>query len=308
VVRKTEVKEKIRGIYKIKNITNNKVYIGSSVNIHKRWEEHKTKLRNNKHHSYKLQRAWNKYGQDNFIFETIDIFNGEIKELRELEQDYLDLFKSYDFKYGYNVSESSITPNPQPPTEYKDIVDGKFLISKEEFDEVIYYLCNTKIPIPKILEITGVQYRTIYQIYFKENYTNVVKDMKFLQRTNSGEEQWKSILTEVNVLEIISMLLDKKFMIDIARKYSVNTSTIWDIYNYKTWNSLTKNIIFPEYLKASGRYFKPIEQYDLENNYISTFESAREAERVTGIGYKMISRVCKGERLYTHGFIWKFVS
>ena len=42
-------------------------------------------------------------------------------------------------------------------------------------------------------------------------------------------------------------------------------------------------------------------------NYIATYESAREAERQTGIGYKMISRVCRGERPHTHGYIFKFV-
>ena len=53
---------------------------------------------------------------------------------------------------------------------------------------------------------------------------------------------------------------------------------------------------------------KSVSQYDLEGNFIATFESAREAERVTGVGYKMISRVCNGNRPYTHGFIWEFAS
>jgi len=300
-------KEKICGIYKIQNINNGKLYIGSSVNIHKRWDEHKTALRKSRHHSYKMQRAWDKYGEVNFKFEVIEVFVGETKELRKLEQYYLDFFKSYDFNYGYNVSESSISSTPLP-TVYEDIVNGKFLISKEEFDEVIYYLCNTKLPIPKVSEFTGVHYRTIYQIYFKQNYTNVVKDMDFIHRQKGGEDCNNSILTEVEIPEIINLLLNKMFMVDIARKYNVNISTIWDIYNYKTWKTFTENIVFPKYKKASGRSFKQIIQYDLENNYIATFESAREAERITGIGYKMISRVCKGERPYTHGFIWKFAS
>ena len=51
---------------------------------------------------------------------------------------------------------------------------------------------------------------------------------------------------------------------------------------------------------------KPIVQYDLQMNYIAEYESAHEAERKTGIGYKMISRVCNGKRPYTHGFIFQF--
>ena len=33
----------------IKNLSNNKIYIGQSVNINKRWNDHKSKLENNKH-------------------------------------------------------------------------------------------------------------------------------------------------------------------------------------------------------------------------------------------------------------------
>ena len=51
---------------------------------------------------------------------------------------------------------------------------------------------------------------------------------------------------------------------------------------------------------------KPVSQYDLQNNFIATYKSAREAEKETGVGYKMISRVCNGGRPYTHGYIFKF--
>jgi len=47
--------DKIIGIYKITNTKNNKVYIGESNNIYKRWKEHIDDLNNNKHHSKKLQ-------------------------------------------------------------------------------------------------------------------------------------------------------------------------------------------------------------------------------------------------------------
>lgn len=51
---------------------------------------------------------------------------------------------------------------------------------------------------------------------------------------------------------------------------------------------------------------KTILQYDLDNNFIAEYNSAREGERQTGIGYKMISRVCNGGRPHTHGYIFKF--
>jgi predicted GIY-YIG superfamily endonuclease len=43
------MKEKISGIYKITNLLNGKMYIGSAVNVRKRWHQHRHGLRCNKH-------------------------------------------------------------------------------------------------------------------------------------------------------------------------------------------------------------------------------------------------------------------
>ena len=43
------------GIYKITNIKNGKIYVGSSKDIEKRWKEHLYKLKYGVHHSVKLQ-------------------------------------------------------------------------------------------------------------------------------------------------------------------------------------------------------------------------------------------------------------
>ena len=56
------------------------------------------------------------------------------------------------------------------------------------------------------------------------------------------------------------------------------------------------------------QFMKPIIQYDLNMNFIAEYESAREAESATGIGYRMISRVCRHQRANTHGFIFRFKS
>jgi group I intron endonuclease len=90
------------GIYLIKNIENKKVYIGSAVNIDKRWKKHKADLEKGKHHSCLLQRAWNKYGEQSFKFEIIEeVLNPE--HLLSYEQVYLDYYKSYENDKGYNI-------------------------------------------------------------------------------------------------------------------------------------------------------------------------------------------------------------
>lgn len=60
------------GTYRIINVINGKCYYGSSINIHKRFIQHKSNLRNNKHHCKSLQNAWNKYTVNGFVFEVIE--------------------------------------------------------------------------------------------------------------------------------------------------------------------------------------------------------------------------------------------
>lgn len=76
------------GIYKIKSISTNRVYIGSAVNITRRWNRHKRDLSKNKHHSIFLQRHYNKYGIEDLEFSIIKYCNK--KSLLVEEQFYLD--------------------------------------------------------------------------------------------------------------------------------------------------------------------------------------------------------------------------
>lgn len=90
------------GVYKIVNKRNGKYYVGSSVEIEKRFWRHKKELINGKHHCDYLQRAWNKYGEENFSFEIVHECATE-EEARELEQHYLDT----EYSVLYNTSKLS---------------------------------------------------------------------------------------------------------------------------------------------------------------------------------------------------------
>src|SRR5690349_13606447 len=85
---------KRKGIYIIKNILNNKCYFGSTTNsFQRRFKAHKSQLNRGIHHSSKLQRAWDKYGESNFIFLIVEICTDE--EIIEREQFYIDTFKPF---------------------------------------------------------------------------------------------------------------------------------------------------------------------------------------------------------------------
>jgi group I intron endonuclease len=89
--------EKICGVYMIQSkIKPERVYIGSSMNIHNRFNLHRNKLRKNLHHTPKLQHHYNKYGLDDLIFLTLESFKFISKEhLREREQFYIDTIKPW---------------------------------------------------------------------------------------------------------------------------------------------------------------------------------------------------------------------
>lgn len=61
------------GVYKIICTANKRIYIGSALNLLRRRHDHFSELRRNKHSNPHLQNAWNKYGEQAFIFEVLEL-------------------------------------------------------------------------------------------------------------------------------------------------------------------------------------------------------------------------------------------
>src|SRR5512147_117294 len=88
----------ISGIYSI--TINNKIYIGSAVNLTKRQYKHKSHLNTNSHPNVYLQRAYNKYHEFNFqVLQYCDK-----NDLLKFEQFWIDWTKSCDPICGYNMA------------------------------------------------------------------------------------------------------------------------------------------------------------------------------------------------------------
>lgn len=82
---------KKQGIYCIEHVDSGKKYIGSSMNISRRFTRHRSDLNHNKHHCVYLQRAVNKYGIGQFKFRVLEETNfTTVDELQSLEKIYLD--------------------------------------------------------------------------------------------------------------------------------------------------------------------------------------------------------------------------
>ncbi len=82
------------GIYKIQSIVKpERVYIGSTVSIKRRWLSHLIYLRKNKHPNRKLQRHYNKYGETDLKFFTL--LECERDKLVRKEQCFMNIYKPW---------------------------------------------------------------------------------------------------------------------------------------------------------------------------------------------------------------------
>jgi group I intron endonuclease len=91
------------GIYCIRNLINNKTYIGSTKNSFTiRKNKHLCLLRKNIHYNEHLQNAWNYYGENNFNFEILFICSSN--DCEKYEGDFIKLYSSNKRKYGYNIA------------------------------------------------------------------------------------------------------------------------------------------------------------------------------------------------------------
>lgn len=110
-------RNKKAGIYCFINKTTGKRYIGQSVYMMDRKGHHLMDLRKNEHDNDYFQKAFNKYGEEDFVFEILEVIdkledgtNDKVK-LTEREQYWMDFYKAHDREYGYNINPSaSINP------------------------------------------------------------------------------------------------------------------------------------------------------------------------------------------------------
>ena len=106
-------KFELSGVYIITNKVNGKFYVGSGVSVFSRWLNHASYLKNDTHINYKLQRAFNKYGFDNFTFEILEMH--EPDGLNVCEQSYLDtLCKAQEYIRGESTFFNQKTYNIKP--------------------------------------------------------------------------------------------------------------------------------------------------------------------------------------------------
>lgn len=100
------------GIYAIINVVNGKCYVGSAVNLERRWREHRRQLKSGAHPNRYLQSAWLKYGEGSFEFSVLmdcsheRLIEEEQKAMDRMAPEY-NLSPTAGSTLGFKFSEES---------------------------------------------------------------------------------------------------------------------------------------------------------------------------------------------------------
>lgn len=142
---------KTGSIYIITNSINDKVYIGqTTLSVEDRWKAHLKPSTSKRKSSYKLYKAMNKYGKENFNCEILET-NIPVDELNDKEIYYIEKYDSY--YHGYNSTKGG---------------DGRVINNDYDIENIVIQY-NSGISATKIAEQYNVSHATIERILRSQN-------------------------------------------------------------------------------------------------------------------------------------------
>jgi group I intron endonuclease len=223
------------GIYKIQCKIDNKVYIGYSSNITKRFVLHKYKLNKSMHENSYLQNAWQKHGQDNFSFIILE--ECLLDQCIDREDYYVKEYKSYHRRFGYNLAITGVGNIGKMP---KHIIEKSKKVRRENAAKRGYWFK------PETIK---------KQADGRRGFKHTDEAKAKIKITSTGRKKSKEV-TQKTIDAIIV----------------------------------------------------PVEQYSLENEYIQTFKSIKDALILLNKDVKSghIGSCCRNKRKTAYGYKWKF--
>ena len=244
----------LTGIYCIENKVNHMKYIGQSVNIYKRWQEHKRELNKNCHHNDHLQNAWNMYGSQSFVFRVLEICDRESLDL--LEEHWVDTYDTMNRKLGYNIGTpgSCCMTNRHHTKEARRKMSDWRSKHTQGKNNGFYGKKHTKETLEKISKklkgkFAGEKnpmYGKVSPMRGKSPSDETRQRMKENHADFKGSKHPKAKLTESDVKIIIDMFLKGKTSKEISVLFGVSKSCTDAIKSHKNWSYLTEGIQFPK--------------------------------------------------------------
>lgn len=340
-------KEIISGIYQIKNKINNKIYIGSSKDIYKRWRYHIADFKANRHCNQYFQASWNKYGEDNFEFSILEkVIN--LEDLKDIEQQYLlklnpfkengyNLCKTTEsYSFGYKLSDGTVSKlkgrkftelhikniilNIKRKTILQFDLHGDFIQRWECAKDIVKL--NTKYNTKSIAECCNSNSSHIscygYLWFYEEDFSDdrlqyYVKNQHFSNKKAIVQLSLQcDYIKEWDNIAEASKAYNLSSGNDIAKccKGIRKTSFGFKWVYLEDYNLHKYNIsIFLNSLhKPKEKTYKKIVQLDMNYNFIKIWESVKSIENDLNIKYENIMDCCRNKIKSSSGFRWIYES
>lgn len=238
------------GIYKITNTENNKVYIGESLDIYRRWDEHKYDLLHNKHCNYLLQNDFNKYGIDMFNFEIIQEYKTdgviptkcqllmlEYKYIRKFEKENYQLYNiEYSLLKALNGDKLIFQSGGFDPFKTQSILvsqsrkykfnlhNNTFVLSERNTPLVVFRMLSNNSSCTK----KSVKYKNFMDVLYndyKADLDKIIKTYKFKYKLKTNREEMIEEVTEYGMEIFKKILEDNTYLKNGNNKYKSNNSS-----------------------------------------------------------------------------------
>lgn len=273
------------GIYQIKNLINNKFYIGSTYNkLIKRKGEHISSLKHNKHKNKHLQSAWNKYGEENFEFTMVEEMMFPKYYDKKLIKDHLLCREAYYIeilKPDYNLAK-----------EIRGGLIGRVL-SKKERKKIGDRCRGRKLSEETINKIKVARARQVITDEHKEKIRKAMTGKKFPGRTISNERKLKA---KINT----QYFADNHLALHSQEAKQKRTKTLKKVFNTPEMKAKLSAL-------ARSRNKRPFLCFNKQKEFIGEFLSQANTADILGLKSSEICAVLRKEQSTTKGytFIYK---
>lgn len=266
-----------KDIYIIKNNINNKVYIGQSLDVKKRFDSHCKKNRDNS----LIDAAIQKYGKEHFYYEILET---QITNYNEREKYWINYYNSLT-PNGYNILDGG-----QEPPHYVGENHPSAKLSDKSVEDIAYDLKNTSLSLLDIAKKFNISKRQVFRINQGTSRYNNNWIYPLRKESNINGK-----LTEEQVDEIID-LLKYSYLLngEIARRFNVQVHAISDIN--QGLSHRRDDVIYPirEWKSAGPSTFTYEEVTDIINRLMNSKESISSIARYYKVTNNIISNINTG--------------
>jgi group I intron endonuclease len=220
-------------IYIIQNKLNDKLYVGKTSNLGRRWGEHiKTASGGKEKYGRNfraIHTAINKYGKDSFYFFGIEEFDDEI-EAYEAEEFWISYFESYRKDIGYNetMGGRGMLSGPNHPlygTHPTDETRQKLSAARKGRQPSLgmRHTNETKSSFSEQRKGSG---NAMYGRHHSEEGKTHISEAKLASPKNKGESHYLATITNTQATEMRELFTNGKTKAEIARLYDTKWLTV----------------------------------------------------------------------------------